>query len=199
MNANSDYCQTIGIKTPDLFVQELCKLRQILEKTKDMAGIECSEYEINYPRYNLRDDMRNALANDDVGSFMIYMQIYNKKVCGSLLKTLASGRKFKILNELLRKRPDQCKNSVYLIVCGNFTQEEMVVLLKTLESRNPGIIKNTLDESECNLLWYAFAKTNGFGKLEQFLLSSGCDPENQMQNLSYRRFKELYLQYRQKE
>ena len=194
INADSDYCQTIEINTPDLFVQELCKQRQIMEKTKDMAVIGCSGYEINYLWYNLRDDMRNALANDDVGSFMIYMQIYNKKVCGSLLKAIASYGKFKILNELLRKRPDQCKNPVFLIVCGNFSQEEKVVLLKTLESRNPGIIKKTLDESECNLLWYAFAKTNDSGELEQFLLSCGCDPENKMMGLSYRRFRELNLQ-----
>ena len=149
--------------------------------------------------YNrLSDNIKDAIERDDVASFMINMQIYGKKVCDTLLNILVMKSKTRILNELMHKYPAKCKDVVFLLISGNFSPKTLV-LLKTIEEMHPGTVKGTLDKLGQNLLWYAFAKTNGFGKLEQFLLSSGCDTENQMQNLSYRRFKELYLQYRQKE
>ncbi len=146
----------------------------------------------------LSENIKDAIERGDVASFMINMQLDGKKVCDNLLKILAIEGKIRILTELMRKYPAKRKDMVFLLIGGDFSPKTLE-LLKTLEEMYPGTMKGTLDKLGQNLLWYAFAKTNGFGKLEQFLLSSGCDPENQMQNLCYSRFKELYLQYRQKE
>ena len=135
-------------------------------------------------------NMRSAIAKDDVGSFMINMQIYGKKVCNSLLEILAINCNGRILNELIRKHPEDCQNIVFLLMVF-FSGETRIELLKTLEEMRPGTMKQTLDEKGQNLLWYAFEQTNEFGELEQFLLSCGCDLENKMQDFSYRRFKEI--------
>ena len=148
--------------------------------------------------YNMSENIKDAIERDDVASFMINMQLDGKKVCNTLLKILAIEDKTRILTELIRKYPTKCKDMVFLLIGGNFSPKTLE-FFKTLEDIKPGTLKGTLDKLGQNLLWYAFAKTNGFGKLEQFLLSCGCDTENQMYYLSYRRFKELYLQYRQKE
>ncbi len=229
INSPPEYCHSIAMGASDIYMQELWSLKKILKTIDNIKagnqGPERYPYRgedeymnavclkphdcVSMPgfgkgphlsenSYNMSDNIKNAIERDDVASFMINMQLDGKKICNTLLKIIAIEGKTKILTELMRKYPAKCKDMVFLLIGGNFSPKTLE-LLKTLEEKYPGTMKGTLDELGQNLLWYAFARTNGFGKLEQFLLSSGCNPENQMHNLSYRRFKELYLQYRQKE
>ena len=159
----------------------------------EMPGFGTQQSHFNY-RYRLPENITNAIKKDDVASFMINMQLQGKRVCDTLLKILAIEGKTRILTELMSKYPTKCKDMVFLLIGGHFSPKTFEIM-KTLEEINPGTIYRTLDKLGQNLLWYAFAQTNDFGELEQFLISCGCDPENKMHNLSYRRFKELYLQY----
>ena len=227
--ASSYYWWSVDNNTPDIYVQELCNVKNIIKTMGDkrrrslcytihegsglytkiqvrpeepsltsMPGIVLRSLPLKGYIDNMPINIRSAIAKDAVGSFMINMQIHGKKVNDTLLEILAINCKDRILNELIRKHPESCQNIVFLLIFF-FSGETRIELLKTLEEMRPGTMKQTLDGKGQNLLWYAFEQTNEFGELEQFLLSCGCDTENIMQNLSYRRFKELYLQYRQKE
>ena len=228
LNAPPNYSCVIGMKTPDFYVQELCKLGSIIETMCDIRSrghdfttyecsgmfaetgvIPCETSITSMPGFarrslpdgnmgKLSDNLKNAIERDDVASFMIDMQIHGKRVSNTIFDILTIKGKIKILNELMRKRPGDCKNIAFLLLGGNFSWETRIGLLKTLEEMRPGTMKETMDAKGQNPLWYAFALTNELGELEQFLLSSGCDPENKMMGLSYRRFRELYLQLKLK-
>ena len=200
LNSLAEYGDSIVTETSETNVQEIWNFKVIMETINNIARNAVGFTWPVFVTYNCRlpDNMKKAIERDDAASFMINMQIHGKKVCDTLLKILAIDGKARILSELIRKYPAKCKNIVFLLVSGCFS-EQMFGLLKTIEEMNPGTMKGALDARGQNLLWYAFAQTNGFGELEQFLLSCGCDTENKMQNLSYRRFKELYLQYKKTE
>ena len=149
------------------------------------------------------EKLRNALMNDDASSFMINLCISNRKICQSLLSFAAINGKYNIMKELIDKYPDKCKDVIPLLLeHGNNTQI-IIDLLTLLESKLPGIVRSTLDEKGCNLLWHVFYheserykfKTD-LQKMEKFLLSCGCDAENKFHGFTYRHFRDLVDKYK---
>ncbi len=150
----------------------------------------------------------NALKNDDVASFMIHFDLSNKKVCYCLLRLAAKLGRLKIMRELIEKFPDQCmeiinsKGIIQLLFEYCQSTQDIIDLLTLLENRQPGIIKNTIDKRGYNLLWWGLSHAmkgdikGKLNKIEEFLLSCGCDAGNRFNGMTYQHFRDSLRKYK---
>ena len=156
----------------------------------------------------LPENLHNALKKDDVASFMIHFDLSNKKVCYCLLRYAATEGKLNIMRELIVKYPDQCvkiiksKGIIQLLFEYCESTQNIIDFLTLLENRQPGIIKNTIDEKGYNLLWQGLAHAmqgdikGKLNKIEGFLLSCGCDAGNIFNGMTYQCFRDLLNKYK---
>ena len=156
----------------------------------------------------LPEMLRNALKNDDVASFMMHLDLSNKKVCYCLLRIAAKIGSLNIMKELIDKYPDQCmeiikgKEITQLLFEYCESTQDIIDILTLLENRQPGIIKNTIDEKGYNLLWWGLSHTmkgdikGKLNKIEEFLLSCGCDAGNRFNGVRYQHFRDLLRKYK---
>ena len=156
----------------------------------------------------LPEMLRNALQNDDVASFMIRFNLSNKMVCYNLLRYIATEGKLNIMKELIEKHPDQCveiiksKGIIHLLFEHGESTQDIIDILTLLENRQPGIIKNTIDEEGYNLLWWGLSHAmkgdikGKLTKIEEFLLSCGCDARNRFHVMTYQHFRDSLRKYK---
>ena len=156
----------------------------------------------------LPENLHNALKNDDVASFMIHFNLSNKRICYSLLRYIAIEGRFNIMRELIEKYPDQCMNIIkskgiiHLLFEHGESTQDIIDILTLLENRQPGIIKNTIDEKGYNLLWWGvFHAMKGdikgkLNRIEGFLLSFGCDAGNIFNGMTYQHFRDSLRKYK---
>ena len=130
----------------------------------------------------LPNSIQKAFASDDAASFMINMQICGKKVCDTLVKMVFDYWKPNILNELINKYPKHCTKIMVRCLEALKIKKSMCEFLKLfhlLESKHPGIVKETADEygndDEDNLkaLRWFVNHTDSSGMLKPYLLDLG--------------------------
>ena len=156
----------------------------------------------------LPENLHNALKNDDVASFMIHFDLSNKKVCYCLLRLAAKLGRLKIMRELIEKYTYQCikiiksKGIIHLLFEHGESTQDIIDILTLLENRQPGIIKNTIDEKGYNLLWWGVSHAmkgdikGKLNKIEGFLLSCGCDAGNRFNGMTYQHFRDSLRKYK---
>ncbi|MBQ7694858.1 MAG: hypothetical protein IJT50_07010 [Lentisphaeria bacterium] len=141
--------------------------------------------------------MRQAIADDNAETFMIYRDMSGKNLSYSLLVEIMRKGAAKIFAELVKGGEvfEHVIPPEELCVCCASQLEDAVSipLLEIVEGKFPGILKNVRDDWGRNPLWYAAANRrtaffHPFCRLTPFLLKHGCDPENENQlGLSWRR------------
>ena len=185
---------------------------QWLQKTSPFSEFLqiCNNQLAPMSRYlkELPEMLCNALKNDDVASFMIHFNLSNKRICYSLLRYIAIEGKFNIMRELIERYPSQCmkivknKGIIHLLFEHGERTQDIIDILNLLENRQPGIIKNTIDEEGYNLLWWGlFLAMKGdikgrLNRIEGFLLSCGCDAGNIFNGMTYQYFRDSLRKYK---
>lgn len=131
--------------------------------------------------------LRNAVKEDDPGSFFIMLDMQRFTVNFSIVMMVVKGHAWNILDLLMQKKmipadavtPEElCCHAV-----SRLFDDEAIALLTVIEKNFPGTIKNTRDDLGRNLLWYLIQnqRTAWFHpdcRLTAFLLKQGCDAEN---------------------
>ena len=145
----------------------------------------------------LPEQMRQAIADDCVETFMIWRDMSGKNLSYSLLVEIMRKGAVKIFAELVRGGEvfGHVISPEELCVCCASQLEDAasVPMLEVMEGLFPGILKNFRDRWGRNLLWYAAANRrtaffHPFCRLTPLLLKYGCDPENENQlGLPWRR------------
>ncbi len=94
------------------------------------------------------------------------------------------------------------KGIIQLLFEHGESTQNIIEILNLLENRQPGIIKNTIDEKGYNLLWWGLSHTmkgdikGKLNKIEEFLLSCGCDAGNRFNGVRYQHFRDLLRKYK---
>lgn len=140
--------------------------------------------------------MRSAIETDDVGAFMIYRDMTEKKLTYSLLSEVMQYGAVEIFSLLIEDKGLFSRvipfDELAIYCTVQFGDDLSVKFLKSMEKTYPGSLKKVCDKWGRNLLWYAVfnKKTvffHPFCKLTEFLLECGCIPDNENQiGLSWR-------------
>ena len=136
----------------------------------------------------LPDTMWQAIRDDHVPTFCLYLNLYRKKLSSSLLEQIMRYGGLQVFSHLLAE--NMIKPSVFPIselccfIVTHFDDTKSVLLLTALEKHSPGLLKSVKDYFGRNLLWYAIYNLNTAWfhpncKLTPFLLEHGCDPSNE--------------------
>lgn len=131
--------------------------------------------------------MQEAFDKDNGPMFSIVCQMEGIRICHSLLVEILKGSQLSILHHLISNNLIPEKLMTLEELCCfctvQFTDDQAIRLLSTIEKAHPGILKSVHDPFRRNLLWYAIFNrcTAWFHPnctLTPFLLNVGCDSEN---------------------
>ena len=148
----------IGLRTPNLshpvlFQEAYCQM--ILSHSPTFEPLPpfpcafnsdtfCARLSKSYER-TMPYDLMNAITTDDVAQFEIQRTLHNKTFTCSLVKTLFKHGACKILTYNINTAETFIDPKDILFFCASTLSPSCICLIKTLESRHPGIVANAHD------------------------------------------------------
>lgn len=138
-------------------------------------------------KLKISDRIKDAIASDVPETFAIYSNLAGQNMSLSFINMLFQQNavnifSFLIQQDLIPERIISLNELAAYIIC-NLPQQDKLAFLQTIEKAKPGCLKNFRDKYGRNILWYSMFKDNYWNNQEnelvQYLLSLGCDPDNQ--------------------
>lgn len=140
-----------------------------------------------------------GIRQDSVSIFEMYRQMAGRKITVTMLHCLLRFHAVKCFVYLLANFPEKVykyrtPEQWLFTVCRNSSAETAILIVQWIEEDRPGIVANVRDPWGNTLLWNTLHNRHSVGKLQNVLVSFGCDPEALNQwGLSFRIVKENRL------
>lgn len=140
-----------------------------------------------FPTPRLPEQMKTAVAEDQIPVFAMMLDMFRCNITFSLLDMILKNGAVNIFKYLLENNAVQNKNVPLRELCFHivsvYPDHISVPFLTAIADHRRGLLKNVFDPFGRNLLWYAMYNQNTIwlhpkNKLIPFLLEKGCEPEN---------------------